>query len=308
MTNRINQIIKSVSSNFIRAQQNENGDITLRNRYLEKASMDSIILAQLLQKENNIFESSRYLLSAATAFEKACAINQAKACYIKIIELNHPDFVKKAKSRKDKLVKIIEKELDITTKEGRINALGYLVWKSSGLTTTMAIDAFSEEFSLDLQTYQIREYAKELEQRKRVSIWGGPSGREYHIYPNIADLASRSEYYGHKTLIEGTIGRRITQEFQINFQNWNYNKELFIINGSIIPEMVITVDMDAFVKYLRKFASPGLNLSAFGLLGDFKDLAGNGYESNQDITRLDVVDSERLIDNITGEALYNRAG
>jgi len=34
-----------------------------------------------------------------------------------------------------------------------------------------------------------------------VTIWGGPQGRPYHIYPNVVDLATRKGHYGKETAL-----------------------------------------------------------------------------------------------------------
>lgn len=298
-------IIKAVSSNLIRAQMEENRDTSKRNRYLEKASFESIHLSRLfLEKENNI-ESSRYLISAAYSFEKAEALNQAKACYDKVIEIEHQDFIEEAKEGLSRLIKEKKGNIDLNTREGKINAIDSLVWKYNGLTTTKLIDYFYKEFDDEIPSSTVRNYVHELQERKRVIIWGGPQGREYHIYPNVANLATRRGFYGKKTMIEGFVESRITDNFSINFEQWYYNKELFILNGKVIPKMVMAIDMTAFVNNLLTFTNSGHPIKTFGILEQFSKLANNGYETqlNED---LDVIDPDIIIDGNTEGTIYNR--
>lgn len=303
---RITQLIKAVSSNLIRAQQEEkkDGDESLINSFLDKAGFDSVLLAKYFLKENDPVEGSRYLLSGAYSFEKSGAFNQALACYNKIINIGEEEFLDQATlgiSRLDS----IENDLDISTKEGKIIALDFLIWKNYGLTTTSAQKSISDEFNLEVSSASIRSYAKILEERKRAIIWGGPQGREYHIYPNIADLATREKYYGQKSLFVGSIENRITDQFNVNFNNLDYNKELFILNGSIVPKMVLAVDMDAFVQNLEKFSRPPFAVKAFGELKKSTDFGENGYETTLE-EELDLVDANKLYDGQTEEAIYER--
>lgn len=303
---RIKNLIKGVSSNLIRAQQEEEhgGDASLINSFLDKASFDSVLLAKFLIKENDLIESSRYFLSAAYSFEKSGAFNQAMACYNKIITIGEEEFLDYAKVGISQLDSI-KNDLDTSTKEGKIIALDFLIWKNYGLTTTSAQRSFLDEFNQEISSASIRSYAKILEERKRAIIWGGPQGREYHIYPNIADLATREEYYGQKSLFVGSIENRITERFNINFNNLKYNKELFILNGSIIPEMVLAVDMDAFVRNLAKFSRPPFAVKAFGELKKSTDFEENGYETTLE-EELDLIDANILYDGQTEETIYER--
>jgi len=307
MDETMRKLIRTISSNFIRAQKEENGDITNRNRYLEKASFDSIYLARLLSERGAIIESSRYLLSAAHSYEKAGAINYAIACYDKIIEIGETDFSNDAREGLSMLKRFRMDEIDLGTKEGKMAALDSLVWKHPGLTTTRALQYFSEEFDQELSPTSTRSYARELEERKRVTIWGGPQGWEYHIYPNVVDLATRKGHYGKETLVPGSVESRITEDFRIKFEKWNYNKEMFILNGTINPKVVMAIDMEGFAKNLKSFSEPGFRVSAVGILENFQDLAGDGYETNLK-ENLDVIDSNVLIDGNTAAIIYNRAG
>jgi len=306
MDEPMRKLIKIVSSNLIRAQREENRDITKRNRYLEEASFVSIHLARLLSERGDLVESSRYLLSAAHSYEKAEAINHAIACYDKIIEIGETDFSNDAREGLSVLKRFRMDEIDLDTKEGKMAALDSLVWKHPGLTTTRALQYFSEEFDQELSPTSTRLYARELEERKRVTIWGGPQGRPYHIYPNVVDLATRTGHYGKETLVQGSVESRITEDFRIKFEKWNYNKEMFVLNGTINPKVVMAVDMEGFVKNLKSFSEPGFRVSTVGILENFQDLAGNGYETNLE-ENLDVIDSNVLIDGYTDAIIYNRA-
>ncbi|MDP3104326.1 MAG: hypothetical protein Q8M95_06935 [Candidatus Methanoperedens sp.] len=265
-------LIKTISSNLIRAQKEENKDLTNRNRYLEKAGFDSVRLAHHLFEQRNNTESSRYLLSAAHSYESAEAFNQARACYDKIIEIEEQDFIDKAKegiTQLSDIIKCKKEKIDYTTREGKISFLDFLVWKHRSIKTTQAMELFKSEFDEEVGAGSIRSYAHELQERRRVIIWGGPQGREYHIYPNIADLATRERYYGVDTLVAGSIESRITSKFKINFENWYFNKELFQFNEIVVPKMVIAVDMEAFVQNIVKFAAPSFSVKAFGTLENF---------------------------------------
>lgn len=305
MDETMRKLIRTISSNFIRAQKEEDGDITNRNRYLEQASFGSIYLARLLSEREDLIESSRYLLSAAHSYEKAGAINHAIACYDKIIEIGERDFLHKAREGLSTLNRSGMNELDLVTKEDKVAALDSLVWKYPGLTTTRALQYFSEEFDQELHPASVRSYARELEERNRVTIWGGPQGREYHIYPNVVDLATRKGHYGKKTLVHGSVESRITKDFRIKFEKWNYNKEMFILNGTIYPKVVMAVDIEGFAKNLKSFSEPGFRVSAVGILENFQDLAGDGYETDLE-ENLDVIDSNVLIDGSTDAIIYNR--
>jgi len=299
------KIIKAVSSNLIRAQIEENKDTSKRNRYLEEASFKSIHLSRLFLEKGNNIESSRYLMSAAYSFEKAEAINQAVACYEKVIEIEHQDFIEEAKEGLSRLNQENKSNIDLSTKEGKITAIDSLIWKYNGLTTTQLIDYLYKEFDEEITSTTVRNYAHELEERKRAIIWGGPQGREYHIYPNVANLATRRGYYGKTTMIEGSVESRITNNFSINFEQWYYNKELFILNGKVIPKMVMAIDMTAFVNNLLTFTNFGHPLKTLGILEKFSKLANNGYETqlNED---LDVIDPDIIIDGNTEGTIYNR--
>ena len=302
------ELIKEISSNLVRAQQEENNDLTNRNRYLEKAGFVSVRLAHLLFERKNNIESSRYFLSAANSYEAAEAFNQATACYDKIIEIGNQDFINKAQDglyRLNNIKKDDAYKIDLETKEGKIAILDSLVWKNHVIKTTQVIDYFAREFDREISAGSVRSYAHELVDRKRVIIWGGPQGREYSIYPNIADLASRKKYYGVDTLFAGSIESRITNDFKINFENWNFNKELFILNSNVVPKMVMAVDMEAFVKNIMKFASPDFSIKTYGTLEKFSNLADNGYETQLN-EKLDVINSKALIDPRTDTTIYAR--
>ena len=307
MDEPMRKLIKTVSSNLIRAQREENRDITKRNRYLEQASFGSIYLARLLSERNDLIESSRYLLSAAHSYEKAGAINPAIACYEKIIETGETDFSNDAREGLSMLKRFRMDEIDLGTKEGKMTALDSLVWEHPGLTTAHALQYFLDEFDQELSPTSVRLYARELKERKRVTIWGGPQGRAYHIYPNVVDLATRKGHYGKETLVHGSVEYRITEDFRIKFEKWNYNKEMFILNGTIDPKVVMAIDMEGFVKNLKSFSEPGFRVSAVGILENFQDLAGDGYETNLE-ENLDVIDSNVLIDGYTDAIIYNGAG
>lgn len=304
---QIRNLIKEISSNLMRAQNEESNekDTSLRNFYLDKAGYDSVFLAKLLLEINDAEEGSRYFLSAAYSYEKSGALNQSLACYNKILEIGREPFLSDAEDGMSRINSLKKRKLDISTKEGKIKALDFLIWEYYGLTTTDAKDYFLKEFMQEVSNESIRSYAKILEERKRVVIWGGPQGREYHIYPNIADLATRNQHYGKISLFAGLIQSRVTQQFKVKFENWDYNKELFTINSSIKPKMIMAVDMDAFVKNLKIFTTPNFSLKALGTLKKSTDLEDNGYKTTLP-EELDLIDSNVLYNGITDETIYSR--
>lgn len=305
---QMKNLVKAISSNLIRAQNEERNekDSSLRNSFLDMAGYDSVFLAKLLLEINDSVESSRYFLSAAFSYEKSGALNQSLACFNKIKEIGEEAFITDAEEGISRINSIKKEQLDITTREGKLSALDYLIWKHYGLTTTDAKSYMEKEFGQDLTNDSIRAHAKKLEERKRVIIWGGPQGREYHIYPNIADLATRSQHYGRTSLFAGSIQDRVTKEFRIRFENLDYNKEIFILNSSIKPKMIMAVDMNAFVKNLRVFTTPNFSLKALGVLRKSRDLENNGYKPMLS-DELDLVDSDTLFNGLTDETIYNRA-
>lgn len=315
---KINILIKSVTSNLLRAQREEHNvkDRTERNYFLDKASADSVYLAKLLLENGDNQESSRYFLSAAYSYERAGAFVQSKACYDRLLEIGVPEYIEKAKKGLISLSSLKKDDLDLTSKEGKITALDFLIWKHNWATTTKAKAYLYEEFGLDISTGSIRLYANELKERRRVVIWGGPQGREYHIFPNMADLATRAQHYGKRSLFEGSIESRITDDFAIDFNKLIYNKEMFILNERIKPKMIMVVDEEGFVQNLDKFTANGYPMIAKGVLRQFSYLKDNGTEiqdnSNYNGHRttrkdmLDVLDSEVLADGNTGEVIYEK--
>lgn len=300
--NEIKGLVKAISSNLIRAQMEEKMDLNLRNKYLESAGSDSISIGRLLLEFDNV-ESSKYFLSAGHSFEESGAINRSRTCYEKVIEIGVGDFIDRAREGLERLDRV-NQHVDLDTKEGRLAGLDYIVWKYKGLNTLEAVEYLKNDLGLELSTNTIRNYARELEARDRVAIWGGPQGRIYHIYPNLANLATRKGYYDVETAISGTIEKRVTPFFEIQFQNWSYNKEIFVVNGTMSPELLMTVDMNAYIKNLDKLKK-GYAIKAVGTLQKFQSLASNGYEITQSQYQ-DVFDSKILIDRITGEPIYNR--
>lgn len=300
----IRALVKAISSNLIRAQREEGRDLNYRNRYLEAAGSDSILLGRLLLDEyNNKVESSEYFLSAGHSFEESGALNPSRTCYEKVIEIGLQDFKDIASEGLEGIEKLEHRRIDLNTKEDRLNGLDHIVWTYKGLNTIQAVEYMKKDFGLELSRSTIRTYARELEERKRVAIWGGPQGRIYHIYPNLANLATRKDYYGDETVISGSIEDRVS--FKIQFQNWRYNKEIFVLNGSKRPKWLMTVDMNAYVKNLDKLTKIGYSLEAVGTLQDFQSLAVNGYVNIKSQYQ-DVLDSRILIDSNTGEQIYNR--
>ncbi len=301
-------LVKAINSNLMRAQMEEKGDINLRNTYLESAGFDSVKLAKLLLNAGEKFESSSYLLSAGYSFEESGAIMQARACFKKVLNVGLDRFVEETKEGLERL-KNLEKtidNIDLNSKEGGLFALDHLIWKHGGLDTIKAAE-YLEELGCGRSTVTVRNYARELEERKRVVIWGGPQGKIYHLYPNVAELATREEHYGKETMISGSIESRVTDSFNIDFQKWDYNKEIFEINSTILPKMLITIDIEGYNKNLDRFIKQQrYPLKAIGILEDFPTLEANGYTTNQiEYHKDDVFDSNVLI-SITGDMLYNR--
>ncbi len=302
----IRVLVKAISSNLIRAQREEGRDLNSRNRYLEAAGSDSILLGRLLLDEyNNKVESSEYFLSGGRSFEESGALNPSRTCYEKVIEIGLQDFRDFAKEGLERIEKPEQRRVNLNTKEGRLNGLDHIVWKYKGLNTIQAYEYMKKDFGIELSRSTIRAYAHELEERERVAIWGGPQGRIYHIYPNLANLATRKDYYGDETIISGAIENRVTPSFKIQFQNWRYNKEIFVLNGSKRPKWLMTVDMNAYIKNLEKLTKAGYSLKVVGVLQNFQSLAVNGYKIIRSQYQ-DVLDSRVLIDYNTGEQLYNR--
>lgn len=299
----IKRLVKAVSSNLIRAQMEEKMDLHLRNKYLESAGSDSIILGRLLLEFDNV-ESSKYFLSAGHSFEESGAIGRSKTCYEKIIEIEVGDFIDKAKEGLERLDRI-NQHIDLNTKEGRLTGLEYVVWKYRGLNTLEAVEYLKKDLGLELGRGTIRNYARELEARKRVAIWGGPQGRLYHIYPNLAYVATRKKYYGEEITISGLIEKRVTRSyFKIQLKNWSCNKEIFVVNGNRFQNNLLAVDMNAYIKNLDKLKK-GYAIKALGSFQEFRSLASNGYEIIQSPYQ-DFFDSKALIDNSTGKPIYNR--
>ena len=299
----IKRLVKAISSNLIRAQMEEKMDLHLRNKYLESAGSDSIILGRLLLGLDKV-ESSKYFLSAGCSFEESGAINRSRTCYEKVIEIEVGDFIDKAKEGLERLDRI-NQHIDLNTKEGRLAGLEYVVWKYRGLNTLEAVEYLKKDFGLVLGMGTIRNYARELEARKRVAIWGGPQGRLYHIYPNLAYVATRKNYYGEETIISGTIEERFTPHFEIQLKNWSYNKEIFVVNGNRFQNNLLAVDMNAYIKNLDKLSTKGYSIKALGSFQQFQSLASKGYEIIQSPYQ-DFFDSKALIDSITGKPIYNR--
>ncbi len=304
----VRALVKAISSNLIRAQREEGRDLNSRNRYLEAAGSDSILLGRLLLDEyNNKVESSEYFLSAGRSFEESGALNPSRTCYEKVIEIGLLEFKDLANEGFERIEKSEseQRRINLNTKEGRLNALDHIVWKYKGLNTIQAYEFMKEDFGRELSKSTIRAYARELDERKRVVIWGGPQGRPYHIYPNLANLATRKDYYGDPTIISGEIENRVTPSFKIQFQNWKYNKEIFVLNGSKKPKWLMTVDMNAYIQNIEKLTKTGYSLKVVGVLQNPQSLAGNGYKIITSKYQ-DILDSRVLIDYNTGEQLYNR--
>lgn len=309
MNDQIRGLVKSISSNLIRAQREEQTstpDIANKDLYLDKASSDSVYLAKMLFEMEDYNGSSRYFLSAANSYESAQAISQSIACYEKIIEIGISEFIDEARDGLSRVNNLRIRNINLSTKEDRIKALDLLVWEHLGLSTTSAIKLFLDEFGLDVSATSIIAYSHELDKRKRITLWGGPQGREYHMYPNIADLATRKQYYGKQYMFKGYIENRITENFNINYKNLDYNKELFVLNGSIKPKMIVAIDEDAFVRNIEKFVLPKFLIKAFGTLKRFADLTDNGYEASLG-EELDVIDSNKLVDGENNQYIYERA-
>jgi len=301
--NEIKGLVKAISSNLIRAQMEEKRDLNLRNKYLESAGSDSIILGRLLLEFDNV-ESSKYFLSAGRSFEESGAINRSRTCYEKVIEIGVADFIDKAMAGLERLDGV-NQHIDLNTKEGRLTGLEYIVWKYKGLNTLEAAEYLKRDLGLERSTNTIRNYARELEARNRVAIWGGPQGRLYHIYPNLAYAATRKSYYGVETTISGSIEERFTPHFEIQLKNWSYNKEIFVVNGNRYQNILMAVDMNAYIKNLDRFSKKGYSIKALGSFQQFQSLASNGYEIIQSPYQ-DFFDSKALIDSITGKPIYNR--
>jgi hypothetical protein len=296
--------VKAISSNLIRAQMEEK--MVLRNKYLESAGSDSIALGRLLLDVDNV-ESSRYFLSGGRSFEESGAINCSRTCYEKVIEIGVDDFIDKAKAGLERLDSVTQ-HIDLNTKEGRLTGLEYIVWNYKGLNTLDAVLYLKNDLGLELSRSTIRNYARELEARNRVAIWGGPQGRLYHIYPNLAFVATRKSYYGVETTISGLIEERVTSSyFKIQLKNWSYNKEIFVVNGNRHQNHLMAVDMNAYIKNLDRFSKKGYSIKALGSFQQFQSLASNGYELIQSPYH-DFFDSKALIDSITGKPIYNRTG
>lgn len=300
----IKRLVKAVSSNLVRAQMEEKMDLNLRNKYLELAGSDSISLGRLLLGVDKV-ETSKYFLSAGRSFEESGAINSSRTCYEKVIEIEVGDFIDKAKEGLKRLDRV-NQHIDLNTKEGRLAGLEYVVWKYKGLNTLEAVEYLKKDLGLELGRATIRNYARELEARNRVAIWGGPQGRLYHIYPNLAYVATRKSYYGVETTISGSIEERVTRSyFKIQLKNWSYNKEIFVVNGNRFQNNLLAVDMNAYIKNLDRFSKKGYSIKALGSFQQFQSLASNGYEIIRSPYQ-DFFDSKALIDSITGKPIYNR--
>ena len=221
------------------------------------------------------------------------------------VKVGIDDFIDKAKEGLERLDRV-NQHIDLNTKEGRLSGLEYIVWKYKGLNTLEAVVYLKKDLGLELSRSTIRNYARELEARNRVAIWGGPQGRLYHIYPNLAYVATRKSYYGVETTISGLIEERVTlSSFKIQLKNWTYNKEIFVVNGNRFQNILMAVDMNAYIKNLDRLSKKGYALKALGSFQQFQSLAANGYEIIQ-LPYQDFFDSKALIDSITGKPIYNR--
>jgi hypothetical protein len=280
--------------------------VLTRTFFLDKAGFDSVFVAKILLEAGDPIESSEYFLSAAYSYEESGASVQAISCFNKLLDIGVDEFLDRAKEGLSRIISVKKDNIDINKREGRIKALDFLVWKNYALTTTQAIESFSQEFNISVSDSSVRNYANILKERKRVLIWGGPQGREYNIFPNIKDLATRKDYYGKDALFPGSIESRVTKDFRVRFETLDSHKELFLINSSIMPKMVIAVDMDAFVQNVERLMTPHFSVKAIGELKRSTDLENNGYAPmiNGD---LDLLDSTTLYDGITDETIYERA-
>ncbi len=298
-------LVKKISSYLMRAKMEENRNINLRNKYLEIAGIFSIKLGNFLLIEGEKIESSRYLLSAGDSFMESQAFQQSKSCFNKVIEIGISQFIDEAKEKLSLLPTKNYTDFNFEEKEDRLHALDDLIWTINGLDTLGAMHKMQELIGIELTKTTIRNYARELEERGRIVIWGGPQGRIYHMYPNIVDLPLRHDTYGTTTIIGGSLEERMTNNFTIDFQTWNYNREIFIINGSITPKMLITIDMDGFLEHIDKLNRPHYPLKAVGTIESSSQLKKMGYQYNMNKFN-DVFTSTILIDNDTGGTLYQR--
>jgi len=304
------EIVRNISSDLIRAQRQENKDLKKKNQYLERAANESVKIANYYLKNNNHKKSIEYFLTAANSYEKSNALFQSKSCYKKLLDIYNEDktefydYYEKSKEGLSRIKKIIEEDFldffNLEKKEGRVSATDFLIWKNNGTDTNELVDQYEKNFHRSINDGTIRNYSRELENRKRVIIWGGPQGRPYHIYPNLMNLATRKDHYNNKTLIEGVMQNRLTNKFEINSNKWYSNKEIFEVNG-VNPSLLLTVDMDAFVRNIDKFRE-GLQVKAYGELNKPSELSEIGYTTNNN--QFDILDSQLLIDYDTGEKIY----
>ena len=293
-----------ITTNLIHAQSEEGKDVVTRNRYLSWAGLDSLKLAKRFISEKENREAAKYLLSAAYSYHEFGALYQSRMCFKMILDLGVDEFTDNAKEGLEKVNKLFNNLSISEQKEANITLLDYLVWEHRALNTLNAEEYF-KEYGVDITTSTVRNYARELEKRNKVVIWGGPQGRVYKIYPNISELTSKIDYYGYETMIPGAIQERITDKFCIKFENWRNNQELFILNGSNKPKIIMAIDMDAFTEHIKVFSKPGFSVKALGTLENFDQFIEKGYAQNFN-EKLDILDSKIIIDAKTNEAIYNR--
>jgi len=305
-----------ISSNLIRAQREESKNNIKKNQYLEKAANDSVKLANMYLQDNSYKKCIEYFLTAAKSYEKSKGYFQSKSCYKKLVSIyknlyknNYYNYYDKSLEGLSRVKRVIHNDFkerfNLEEREERISATNFLIWKNNGVKTNDLKIQYENNFNTSINIGTIRNYSEELENRNAVVIWGGPQGRPFRIYPNLMNLATRVDHYNESTLIEGTVQKRLTKEFSINTDRWNFNKEIFELNGKVVPSILVTVDMNAYVNNIDRF-SRGLQLKAIGKLNKTSQLSKMGYDSKK--YTFDVLDSNILIDDKTGEKIYDRPG
>ena len=177
------------------------------------------------------------------------------------------------------------REPDVSSVDGRLDALYSLVWKYGILGTTEAMNELYERFDLKKSNPTINSYSSTLYEEKRIFRLGGPTGYRIEMFVNQTVSLSRKLNYGKVAFFEGNLVEQGPNAFERLWTKSMSHRKVYAIENGNDPKTYAIVEPDSV--YDTKALQGGL-----GVLGDLfplKHMPDYGFKPYTDVGMADFL-------------------
>lgn len=181
------------------------------------------------------------------------------------------------------------KSPNVSTKNGRLNALYSLIWEKGVLGTTEAMNEMLRRFGRWISNPTANWYSRTLHLERRAYRLGGPTGYKIEMFLNQSVSLSREKNYGKVAFFEGQLVERGPNMFRRLWKRDTGHRRVFEIENGNDPRTFAILAPEPEYGGRRKESFATDEYGVLGELHPLSDMPDYGFEPILDFSMADFL-------------------